>query len=255
MAASAIPLPGTTSQNPTGAALPYGGAPSTGSLNPFIPAFGTNANVRSASTAATSAGAGNSGTTMYNTSATQIPSLNVASSSDIDFGNLIGSLTGTYGEGLGDTLANFLNSGAGYNPVVAQALIAQMQPQIEQGQQNTLEEFAAGGDRFSSSAALGLSNYNAQTTSNENATLANLYQDSVQNYLSTLMGTSSTVAGNQSSIWDTLSSILGIGSEATSLESELGPLLSGLFSGGAGASAAATSLASEIPALATTIGL
>lgn len=152
---------------------------------------------------------------------------------------MLGELTGTYGEGMGDSIYNFLAGGAGYNSQVAQALIAQMQPGEERQQENLLEQFGAGGNRFSSAGAIGLGDLESQQSNDENATMANLYQQSVQNYLNTIMGTKGDVAQNQSSgIGGFLSDALQIGGDIggmfvgdPGLGSQLGGLAS-LFGGG-----------------------
>jgi hypothetical protein len=93
-----------------------------------------------------------------------------------------------YKSGIANLLAQFLFSGAGYNPQVAQALIAQMQPTIARGSANIMEQFGAGGLADSSAAAIGLGDYLSQVQLNEGEILANLYEQSVQNYLNVLTG-------------------------------------------------------------------
>lgn len=85
-------------------------------------------------------------------------------------------------------LGQFLMSGAGYNSQVANALIAQMQPSIQQGTENMMEQFSAEGDRFGSPSAYGLGSYEAQTNLDVGDILSQLYETSVQNYMDVLMG-------------------------------------------------------------------
>lgn len=94
--------------------------------------------------------------------------------------------------GAGTALADFLNTGAGYSPQVAQALIAAMQPQIAAGRANTMEQFGATGQADSSVAALGLADYNSQTNLAVGQLLSGLYEQSVQNYMQTLTAMKNT---------------------------------------------------------------
>jgi hypothetical protein len=93
-----------------------------------------------------------------------------------------------YAGGTGTALAAFLMSGAGYNPAVAQAMIAALQPQFAQGRANLMEQFGSEGLGMSSPAALGLGAYEAQTNLDVGTILSGLYEQSVQNYMQVLMG-------------------------------------------------------------------
>lgn len=88
--------------------------------------------------------------------------------------------------GVGTAAATFLEGGAGYDPQVANALIAAMQPQIAQGQANLMGQFGAEGLAAGSPAALGLGAYNAQTNLDVGTLLSGLYEQSVQNYMQVL---------------------------------------------------------------------
>jgi hypothetical protein len=90
--------------------------------------------------------------------------------------------------GIASLLAEFMMSGAGFNPQVAQALINAMQPQVERGTENIMEQFSAMGNRFGSPAAVGLGDFESQVNLNMDQIFSQLYEDSVQNYLSILMG-------------------------------------------------------------------
>lgn len=96
-----------------------------------------------------------------------------------------------YPAGIATLLTQFLAGGAGYNPQVAQALIAQMQPSIERGTENIMEQFSAMGNRFGSPAAVGLADFQSQVQLGIGEILSNLYEQSVQNYLQVLMGSTS----------------------------------------------------------------
>lgn len=109
-----------------------------------------------------------------------------------NFANLGKGLSGAgYKDGVANLLAQFLFSGAGYNPQVAQALLAQMQPTISRGSANILEQFGSQGLGSSSAAAIGLGDYMSQVQLNEGEILSNLYEQSVQNYLTVLTGAKS----------------------------------------------------------------
>jgi hypothetical protein len=103
--------------------------------------------------------------------------------------DLAQSLQHTYYGGAGTDLAKFIAGGAGYNPNVAAALIAQLQPQFAQGQANIMEQFGSMGLGDSSAAALGLGAYDAQSNQAVGVILAGLYEQSIQNYLGILEGT------------------------------------------------------------------
>jgi hypothetical protein len=107
-------------------------------------------------------------------------------------------------------LYNFLQSGAGYNPQVAQALIAAMQPGIQKGQADIMEQFSSMGLTSSSPAALGFADYMSNVQLNEGQIFANLYEQSVQNYLNVLLAGK----GQYKSTFDNLISYVTAGSGA-----------------------------------------
>lgn len=90
--------------------------------------------------------------------------------------------------GIAALLAEFLMSGAGFNPQVANALINALQPQFQRGEESLVEQFSATGNRFSSDAAIGLGDYAAQTNLEVGQIFAQMYEQSVQDYLGVLMG-------------------------------------------------------------------
>lgn len=90
--------------------------------------------------------------------------------------------------GIAALLAEFLMSGAGFNPQVANALVAALQPQFQRGEESLIEQFSATGNRFGSPAAIGLGDYAAQTNLDVGKIFADLYEQSVQDYLGVLMG-------------------------------------------------------------------
>jgi hypothetical protein len=100
------------------------------------------------------------------------------SNSDI-FGN-------TYPTGVGSALTAFLGSGAGFNPEVINALWQSMQPQIQQGEANVTESFGAQGLGDSSAAAYGQAQYQAQVADAYGSLVSQMYEQSVNNYMSVL---------------------------------------------------------------------
>lgn len=90
--------------------------------------------------------------------------------------------------GIAALLAGFLQSGAGFNPQVAQALINAMGPSIMRGKEDIAEQFSAMGNRFGSPAATGLADYMSQVNLNIGQIFAGMYENAVQNYISVLMG-------------------------------------------------------------------
>ena len=102
-----------------------------------------------------------------------------------------------YKGGVGTALADFLQSGAGFNPQVAQALIAAMQPQFAKGQANLMEQFGSQGLAMGSPAALGMGDYMAQENLDVGTLLSGMYEQSVQNY----MGVLTSAKDTQPSAW------------------------------------------------------
>jgi hypothetical protein len=167
--------------------------------------------------------------------------------SALNIGNSLGTSTQDYTKGLryegytrqgATAISNFLAGGAGWNPEVANALIAAMQPQIAAGQANLLEQFSSMGLRGGSPAALGLAGYNAQTNLGVGEIFANLYEQSVQNYMNTLLATSTPKKSG--GVLGSLGSLLGGLGGGQGISSLFGALgIGGAAAGGAAAGGAA----------------
>jgi hypothetical protein len=117
-------------------------------------------------------------------------------------------------------IQSLLSSQGGYNPEAIAALLAQMQPGIAQGQQNLLEEFGAAGGRFSSAAASGLAQYNSNVQLDEGQIMAQLYEQSYQNYMNEVLGIGGQVEqyqADQPNIWDDLTGAVGAATGAAQL--------------------------------------
>lgn len=122
-----------------------------------------------------------------------------------------------YSSGDATLIAQFLEGGAGYSPQVAQAMIAALGPQIEQGQANILEQFGSQGLRMSSPAAYGMASFNSQVVLDEGQILSQLYEQSVQNYMEVIMagkrgGTQPTTFGSLMAGGGIASGLAGAGS-------------------------------------------
>ena len=207
-------LGGFPSGTPVNSGVTFGGA-----TNPAVPSLPTGQAVApSTSTAASPAPASSTiqsstmpaGTTdPYAPTGTTaalagLSGSGAASTTDSQKGITQALEKGGYSSGIAGMLAQFILNGSGYNPQVAQALIAAMQPQIASGAANLMEQFGSEGLAMSSPAALGLGNYYSTTNLDVGTLLSNLYETSVNDYLGILEGglksQPSTVLGDISSL-------------------------------------------------------
>lgn len=124
------------------------------------------------------------------------PSLDTLSSGSGANPDMLKQLQNDYGAGVGQEIYNMLSQGL-FNPQVAQALIAAMQPQINRGLSATEGAFGAEGARFSSSAQIGVGDYESQAVLGENQVLANMYQTDQAEQLQLLEGILPTVNKEQ----------------------------------------------------------
>lgn len=190
------PVPGLsatnpTSNNPYAVLSPNSPVPASGSPTSTFPAYGSpyGSTAVPGSVSPTSTGAPGSGIVGSGTgSGGTTPG---SPSSTYTNSNLLRNLQHTYGQGIGSSLYNFLNSGAGYNSQVLSAMVAQLQPQFTQQQNTLLDQFSAGGERFGSSAQVGESNLMSQQNLEVGSIASNLYEQSINNYMSVLMGSAS----------------------------------------------------------------
>ncbi len=200
----------STTNNPYMPQIPYAGSSSSGATNPYstFPAYGSPYGTPGAApqvgTPATGPVGGVAG---GGTNPTGIPQagapLNPGEQNSLNI-----SLGKTFGKGLGGLIEQFLSSGAGYNPQVLQALVAQLQPQFQQQDQNMLGSFSAGGNRFGSGAQLGLASLESQQSLDVSSMAAQLYEQSVQNYMSVLESTSQQVSGRIANTPSTFDNIM-----------------------------------------------
>ena len=118
--------------------------------------------------------------------------------------------------GLGPAIQQLLGSQGGYNQQAVNAILAQMQPGIQQGQANLLEQFGSMGGRYSSGAQLGLADYLSQVQLNEGDIMSQMYMQSYQNLMNEIMGLTGPAEQYQQSrptTWDIISGILGMGTQ------------------------------------------
>ena len=183
------PVPGSTM-----------GSPSIGgNTNPFIPMVPSGQQMPG-STNSLAMPANTEGATPADTGMTgQDLAGNLAGSSNVPTGwnAVYHDLKKRYGAGMGGLLMQFLKSGAGFNPEAMKALFASMGPQIERGQESIMEQFSAMGNRFGSPAAVGIGDYMSQVNLNMEQIMAQMYEQSIQDYMSVLTGKSTQNTGNR----------------------------------------------------------
>ena len=207
-------VPGANIGNPTG--LDANGIGSgTGVTQPALPtATSADSTAMGSTTVPGLSFPANGGAT-----ATNLQNLNVAQnlgfpSSD---SSLQGELNGLFGNGVGSTFYNFLNSGAGYNPEVAGALVNQMAPYEERARNAILESFGGSGNRYSSPAAIGLADFESSFALGQQGILADQYNRAVNNYqnlFSGILDTAHLEQANKTNTADILSGIAGFLSES-----------------------------------------
>ena len=155
------------------------GAPSG---NPYstttIPTFGANSGPY---TTTNLAGSGPGGTN---------PVSGVSSTTPRQQGRTLGELQTMYGEGLGSLVYQFLQGGAGFNQDAINNLFAAMQPGINRGEQDLLNQFSTSGNRFGSGAQIGTADYLSQVNLNEGQIESQMYEQAISNYMNMLTGVS-----------------------------------------------------------------
>ncbi len=111
--------------------------------------------------------------------------------------------------GMAEAVANLMQSGLGYSPQVVQTLLAAMQPQIQRGEAQLMEQFGAAGLGESSAAAIGMGDYLSQVALQEGQLVAGLYEQSVQNYMSLLTSMSGIGEQYQATKMQTGGTVMG----------------------------------------------
>jgi hypothetical protein len=218
---------GFTPTNPTGTQVAVPGSTSSSGQNPLLPSTGTSSSAPGSTNPLTAGftsstvptfGANGPGATSL-TGAPAMPATNVAqaasspiggmsSMSPQDISKLYSGLSKTYGDGPAHAILDFLTSGAGFNQSAINNLFAAMQPQIERGTENLETQFSATGNRFGSGAQIGTADFLSQVNLNEGQLETQMYEQSIQNYLSTLLSTSQTGAQRIANTPSTLDNVL-----------------------------------------------
>jgi hypothetical protein len=200
-------LPATGSSSGANPVLPPTNLPSGApASNPYapgsvVPTFGANSGgYTSTNLAAPGAGAGGSNPITGSATSRQT-------------GRTLGELQSIYGEGLGNMLYQFLQGGAGFNQAAINNLFAAMQPGVNRGEQDLMQQFSTSGNRFGSGAQIGLADYLSQVNLNQGQLETQMYEQSIQNYMNVLMGTADTGAKLKAAspgIMDTLSPLMSM---------------------------------------------
>src|SRR6267142_804247 len=234
MSATSLSSSGPVSGNPfTGGAVP--GAPSVPGINAGgYPSTGGNL-LTPPSSVAVPGQAGN-----YQTTASQSPIGGMNLMSQKDLSRMFDSLKKTYGDGMAHMILDFLMTGAGFNKDAVNNLLASLQPGIERGQENLMEQFSVSGNRFGSGAQIGLADYLSQVNLNEGQLITQMYEKALDNYMNVMMGTAGKGAeriANSPSMWDSIMGDMGLASTAA------GGITAGLGAAGAGAGGVGSVLA------------
>lgn len=127
------------------------------------------------------------------------------------FGNITGNdkdlankLNHLFGGGMGATILQMLQTG-GFSQADAQAFINAMLPQEARGRESVLNSFGNLGLRDSSSAEIGLGDFESQFASQEMATLAGMREQAINRsfgLLGQIMPTAAGEKANEMSTWD-----------------------------------------------------
>jgi hypothetical protein len=105
-------------------------------------------------------------------------------------GRSLTELQNMYGEGLGNLMYQFLQGGAGFNQDAINNLFASLQPGINRGEQDLMNQFSTSGNRFGSGAQIGLGDYLSQVNLNEGQLETQMYESAISNYMNVLTGVS-----------------------------------------------------------------
>jgi hypothetical protein len=187
---SVVPTSGTT----TGPM-----APPNPTAPPSLPTFGANTGGYTSGSLLPGGTGGASGTGIQNLNPQQLKSMQ-------------SELSKTYGSGTASAIMQFLQGGAGFNQQSVNNLLAALQPGYNRAQENLIEQFSTSGNRFGSGAQIGLADLQSQEQLNIGQIESQMYQQSIQDYIGTLMGAGQTSAkriASSPSAFDWISMFLG----------------------------------------------
>lgn len=122
-----------------------------------------------------------------------------------------------YGHGVGDALQQFLNSGAGFNQNVVNAEMNAAMPLQARGVADIMNAMGSHGLSGSSTAAIGVGDFESQFNAQLENMFAQQYEQSVQNYLKVLTGTQQDAKENNAQQGNWMSMISGIAQAAIPL--------------------------------------
>ena len=122
-----------------------------------------------------------------------------------------------YGHGVGDALQQFLNSGAGFNQNVVNAEMNAAMPLEARGIENIMNAMGGHGLSGSSTAAIGVGDFESQFNAQLENMFAQQYEQSVSRYLDVLMGTKQDAKENNAQQGNWMSMLSGIAQAAIPL--------------------------------------
>jgi hypothetical protein len=126
-----------------------------------------------------------------------------------DLSRLFGDLKKTYGDGMAHLLLDFLTGGAGFNQQAINNLLASLQPGIERGEENIMEQFSAMGNRFGSPAAIGMGDFLSQVNLNEGQLVTQMYEQAISNAMDVMLETAGQTSKRIANSPSFLDSLLG----------------------------------------------
>lgn len=124
------------------------------------------------------------------------------------------ALKDIYGHGVGDALQQFLNSGAGFNQNVVNAEMNAAMPIEARGIENIMNAMGGHGLAGSSSAAVGVGDFETQFNAQLENMFAQQYEQSVQNYLNVLLGVKQDAKESNAQQGNWMSTLSGIAQAA-----------------------------------------
>jgi hypothetical protein len=101
---------------------------------------------------------------------------------------VIGTWDKAYGKGTGKSMADLLGQISGAQAPMIQSFLKDIQPMFQDNLNNILESFAAGGQRFSSGAALAAGKFGADFTSHQQTLMSQVMQWAFGSYMNALNG-------------------------------------------------------------------
>lgn len=215
-----LPQTATTGTSGTVSTNPYDIAPTgtTTTATTGGPSFPANVGPYPSST-----NLGAAGTPAGATSSTQFGGF-LSGMTNKDISRLFDSLKKTYGDGMAHMILDFLQGGAGFNQQAVNNLLASLQPGIERGEENIMEQFSATGNRFGSPSATALGDFLSNVNLNEGQLVTQMYENALNSFINVMMGTAETgakrIATSPSGPFDSILGLVGLGGQTAGAASE-----------------------------------